>query len=331
MTRRHLLPLLLFSSITVAADDKADQVLKDAREALGGEARLNAVRTVSATGRTRMTAPNGQVEEMDFALSMELPDKFMKREVLMAMGPTSVYRHSGFNGQDLISEIDAPPALSGGGGPGGGMVMRLIEVGPPGTANRPTAEEIAVTRRRQLAEAQKSFAQLTLGMFARSFPAYPLTFTFAGEAESPDGKASVIDVTGGSEFRARLYVDTVSHMPLMLTWTDREPLVIDVDDADGRGGEVRIMRRGGPGAPGSEEGRMGRPGDPAMAERLREAEAARRLVEFRAYYTDYKPIDGVKLPMRIARTIDGRPSSEIVFDRIRLNARIDPKTFTPSK
>jgi hypothetical protein len=68
-----------------------------------------------------------------------------------------------------------------------------------------------------------------------------------------------------------------------------------------------------------------------MAERLRQAEAARRLVEFRAYYADFKTVDGVKLPMRISRTIDGRPSSETIFERVRLNARIDPKTFTPTK
>jgi hypothetical protein len=333
MTKRLRVLFILTTMFGVglsAQDDRAAEVLKGARQALGGEARLAGVKTLAATGRTRMTAPSGQVEEMEFALSIELPDKFMKREVLMAMGPTSVYRHSGFNGGDLISQIDAPPALSSGGGPGGGVMVRLIDVGPPASGAAPSPEEVAAMRRRELSEARKSFAQLTLGMFAGSFAGYPLTFVSAGQAESPDGKADVIEVSDGAEYKARLFVDASTHLPLMLTWMDREPLVIDVDDADGRGGEVRIVRRGGPG-PEPEGGRLGRPNDPAMAERLRQAEANRRVVEFRAYYSDYKAVDGVKLPMRIARTIDGRPSSEILFDRVRVNARIEPKTFAPTK
>ena len=172
--------ILLGGYLLAAQSPQAADVLKAARAALGGEAKLAAVKTVSATGRTRMTAPNGQVEEMDFALSMELPDKFMKREVLMAMGPTSVYRHSGFNGDALINEIDAPPSLSSGGGPGGGMWVRQIEVGPDGGPSAaPSPEEAAANRRRLLAEARRSFARLTLGMFASSFSGYPLTFVHA--------------------------------------------------------------------------------------------------------------------------------------------------------
>lgn len=319
--------ILLGGCLLAAQSPQAADVLKAARAALGGEAKLAAVKTVSATGRTRMTAPNGQVEEMEFALSMELPDKFMKREVLMAMGPTSVYRHSGFNGDALINEIDAPPSLSSGGGPGGGMWVRQIEVGPDGGPSAaPSPEEAAANRRRLLTEARRSFARLTLGMFASSFSGYPLTFVHAGQAESPDGKADVLEVSDGADFKARLFIDTATHMPLMLIWMDREPLRVDVEDT-GSGERMRIVRRGaGPGGPPPVEA-----DGAAMAERLREAEASRRVVEFRAYYSDYTAVDGVKLPMRIARSIDGRPSDEIVFDRIRLNSRIDPKTFTPSK
>lgn len=302
-----------------APDAKA--LLAVTREALGGEARLSAVKTVAANGRTRMTAPNGQVEEMEFSMSIDLPDKFMKREVLMAMGPTSVYRHSGFNGDALINEIDSPPPLAS----GGGMMVRRLEIGPSSAGGAaPSPDEVAANRRRLLAEARQSFARLTLGMFATSFAGYPLTFTLAGQAESADGRADIVAVTDGAGFEARLFIDTTTHLPLMLTWMDREPLRVNVEDTGG-GERIQIVRRGGgPGGPPA-------PDAASMAEQLRRAEANRRTVEFRAYYSDYRTVDGVKLPMRIARTIDGQPSDEIVFDRVRLNTRIDPKTFTPTK
>jgi len=102
----------------------------------------------------------------------------------------------------------------------------------------------------------------------------------------------------------------------------KEPLELRIDNrGDGRGDNVQVFRGGGPGA------RIGGPNDPEMAARIKEAEAARRVVEYRVYYGEYKTYDGVKLPTHLTRAIDGKPRDEIVFDRLRINPRIDPKTF----
>ena len=45
-----------------------------------------------------------------------------------------------------------------------------------------------------------------------------------------------------------------------------------------------------------------------MADRMAEAEQTRQVVEYRMFYADYKTFDGVKLPTRIQRMIDGKPS-----------------------
>jgi hypothetical protein len=68
-----------------------------------------------------------------------------------------------------------------------------------------------------------------------------------------------------------------------------------------------------------------------MAERMKEAEAKRQVVEYRLYYADYKTYDGVKLPTRIQQTVSGKPTQEVVFDKVKLNAKIDPKKFEPTK
>ena len=65
---------------------------------------------------------------------------------------------------------------------------------------------------------KQDFARLTLGMFAMSFGAYPVTFTLAGTAEAPQGKADVIAVKGPADFSARLFIDSQTHLPLMLSW-----------------------------------------------------------------------------------------------------------------
>ena len=55
-------------------------------------------------------------------------------------------------------------------------------------------------------------------MFAASFSSYPLTFASGGVAEAPEGKADVIDVKGAANFSARLFIDSQTHVPLMLSW-----------------------------------------------------------------------------------------------------------------
>jgi hypothetical protein len=45
------------------------------------------------------------------------------------------------------------------------------------------------------------------------------------------------------------------------------------------------------------------------------------------FYSDYKAFDGVKLPTRIQRMVDGNPTEEIEFEKVRVNGRVDQKKF----
>ena len=70
-----------------------------------------------------------------------------------------------------------------------------------------------------------------------------MTYAYGGQAESPDGKADIIDVTGPDDFKARLFVDADTHLPLMLTYMEPEArVVMRTMTRDGAGG-----RSGGPG------------------------------------------------------------------------------------
>jgi len=174
-------------------------------------------------------------------------------------------------------------------------------------------------------------------MFAQSFPAYPLEFAYAGQAESADGKADVIEVRGAEGFVAKLFVDGSTRLPLMLSWMDKEPLRmtmgpggVSTGNAAAGGGHVQTFTRNSSG------GAQLSPEDVEkmqqdMAARMKEAEANRRVVEYRMFYGEYKTIDGVKLPTRIQRMMDGLPTDETEFEKIKVNARIDAKKFAVAK
>jgi hypothetical protein len=81
-------------------------ILAAAREALGGEKRLNAVKNFVATGRTRQVRGDNLVP-IEFEIAVELPDKYVRKDEIPAQesGPTS----TGFNGGELI-QLPVPTA-----------------------------------------------------------------------------------------------------------------------------------------------------------------------------------------------------------------------------
>ena len=95
--------------------DAAATVLAATRQALGGEQKLAAVKTVLATGRTRQVRGENLVP-IEFEIAMELPERYVRKDEIPAQesGPTL----SGFNGADLI-QFPAPGAPAGRGRDGG--------------------------------------------------------------------------------------------------------------------------------------------------------------------------------------------------------------------
>ena len=303
----------------------AGQVLAEARAALGGK-KLDALTALSATGRTQRSTPDGRSMESEFEFSLALPDKYLMRSVRVAMGSMSIYANSGFNGDQVIEEIDTPPNLGG-----GHMVIRMAGPGGPVDPAKMTPEQKAEFDKARLLTNRKEYAKLALGLFAAAPAAFPLDFTYAGEAEAAEGKADVIDVKGAGDFAVRLFIDRETHLPLMLSWQDKEPIMIQMGGPgtsfSSSGGAVTTRTVQGSG-PMSKEDREKLEQD--LDARRKEAEAKRRVVEFRIYYADYQDVGGVKLPHRIQRAIDGKTTEEMVFDQFKVNPKIDAKKFQPA-
>ena len=175
----------------------ADAVIASARAALGGEAKISAVKTFIATGRTRQVRGENLVP-IEFEIQVELPDKYSRRDEFPAQdqGPVT----AGFVGDALVLiPRPAPPP------------PRPGQPAPP-----PQAMEMQLRQRTN--QAKQDFARLMLGMFANSTPAFPLTFAYVGQAEAPQGKADVLDVKGPANFTGRLFV-AENGLPIMFSWT----------------------------------------------------------------------------------------------------------------
>src|SRR5688572_5474529 len=312
-----------------ATSGEAAAVLGSARDALGGEKRISAIKTVVASGRTRQLQGDNLVP-IEFEITIELPDKYVRTDEIPAResGPSS----RGFNGDGLIQSGDSPGGPRRGGPPPGTGGLP-----PPGPARGPAGAEAGKTPAgpppNLTAPVKQDFARLTLGMFATSFSSYPLSFAHAGQAEAPEGKADVLDVKGAGNFSARLFIDSNTHLPLMLSWTTPPNLVPVVagqkPPANLPPGSVTFETpMPPPDAATAEQKKQFE--DEALAAR-KKAMASASPTENRIYYADYRDVDGHKLPFRIRRAVGATTVEETTFDRYRINTKIDPRKFEVRK
>jgi hypothetical protein len=125
----------VFSQAQAPGSD-ASSILAAAREALGGEHKLAAVKTFTARGRTRQVRGNNLVP-IEFEIACELPDRYVRRDEIPAQesGPTS----TGFNGDGLIQlpPPEPPPQAATAGGPARGAMP--AGAAPPAGAATATA------------------------------------------------------------------------------------------------------------------------------------------------------------------------------------------------
>jgi hypothetical protein len=314
---RAFLQLVLISCLAVSAladaqpapADPAAAVVAAAREALGGEKKLAAVRTVLATGRTRQVRGDNLVP-IEFEIAIELPDKYVRKDEIPAQesGPTQ----TGFSG-DILLQFPAPSPPPGRAG------------GPP----PPTPEQAAAAGRMRLNTIKQDFARLMLGMFAGTSSAYPVTFTYVGKAEAPQGKADVLDVKGPpgpGAFAGRLFVNADTHLPIMITWTAPAPPMRGGPPPPSRGGPPP-GRDGGPPASASQ----GREGAPSRGDAPPAAASQPPPPETRLYFGEYRETGGLQLPFRLRRALGPDTVEETTFDGYKINTKIDPKKFEVRK
>lgn len=282
-------------------DDKANsttaraaELIEQARAAIGGDAKLKSVTALQASGRSRQVVETHEGEsqiEGEMELSLMLPDKFKRSEITsVGGGMAEIERISGFNGDENFAD-----ARSIGGG--GGMIMVRT-----GTDN-PQAQAA------QSRNIRREFARLVTGWLLTTPESLSARFSYAGEAETKDGKADVIDVKGDGEFAARLFLDKQTHRPLLLSY--RAP--------QARAGMVmRTMQ-----------------GSPEDAEKRRkeiEEEAHRQpptpeMADVEVYFSDYRAVDGLLLPHKITRAVNGKFSEEWEIKKFKVNPPLKATDF----
>ena len=297
----------------MAAQDRVATVLGAARKALGGEDKIAGVKTLTAEGPFRRTLGPRDMEGTA-SVTLARPDKFKRVEEMQMggmVGGPSIERTSVLAGNTAWDDT------ANRGGMGGGMQIMIREAPGPGAGpaggQAPTPEQLNEARvRRMRVQMQRLMAALL------SDAGTP--WVDAGIAESPDGKADILETKEDTGRTLRLFIDQSSHLPLMVQYQDPKPMV---------------MIQGGPGGPGA--GGRGPGGPPPggappspeeMQKRLEEARSRPpQMGTFEMHLSDYKKVDGVMLPHKLETSLDGQPNEEWTIEKYKVNPQVKADTW----
>ena len=296
---RRLLPILilvLLSAPAALADDaRAQQILKQARQAIGGEEQLQKIQGLQIKGQYRRTFGDRQMGG-DREISILLPNKYLVEDAMNSGGlSTAMINTRGLNGDK---------AWSGNSG-GGGMVFRIM--GPGGQQASPEQME-EMQRRIYSAE----FSRYLLAMLLMPPPALAVEYKYAGESEVEDAQADVIDVSGPDNFAVRVFFDKQSHIPLLLSYRGPKPRVMTMTRQAGSGGTPEDMKKA------REE---------AMKKMAGENPPAPEEVEFFIRLTDHKKVGGLMLPHKLTFLTESEVSEEFEISKYQVNPQFKADLF----
>src|SRR6185369_11573909 len=295
-----ILTLILSSAVATFADDaRAQEILKQARQAIGGEEQLQKIQGLQINGQYRRVFGERQMGG-DREISILLPNKYLVEDAMNAGGlSTSMINYRGLNGDK---------AWSGNSGGGGGMVFRIGGPGGPG-GQPPSPEQMeAMLRRIYTAE----FSRYLLAMILTPPPSLAVEYKYAGESDVEDAKADVIDVSGPDNFSVRVFFDQKSHLPLLLSYRGPKPRVV-------------TMTRQASSAPKADEIKKAQ--EEAEKKMHAEAPAAPEEVDFYIRLTDHKKVNGVMLPHKLTFLTDSEVSEEFEISKYQLNPQFKADHF----
>ena len=301
-------------SATAGQDARAADVLAKTRAALG---RAGQVKTLSVDAAMQRNVGAARMSS-EVELLVEMPDKYVKREETRGM--VNMTMASGFNGDRAITPAGASMAA------GGAMVFRMGPGGPMHDGPKPTPEQMEQMNAATLRSARAEVSRFMLGWLGMAHPAMKAEYSYVGEAESPDGRAHVIDVKDPDGFESRLFIDQNNHLPLMVTYQGRAPRIMT-------SGPVRVTRGQSPG-----EAQGGKPASPLTEDerkkmgqdleaRLKKEAAEQPLVEFSLFFDDWREVDGLMFPHLMRRASGGETTEEWTVNAVKVNGRLDAKKF----
>jgi hypothetical protein len=310
------------------SDERAMEIIKQARAAIGGDANIANVRALTITAKaTQNFTLDGatRTEQGDLEINMQMPNNFSKttRFGNGVKGDGELRKEVNVLVRTIDGEAAKLDKSANSGDKREVFIMRKGEGEPPvvnmdesGSEGRHkfvirkgdgTARELSTADgKRIVVDENLKFSPIKMRhneLFRTAF-ALLLTapegtevdYNYAGEADVDGSACSVIIAqTGGESFK--LYLDKSTSLPRMMSYQAVKPLVFRFNKEEAKAGgekEDHIFVR-------------------------REAGEAPEKAEFQIKFSDYRTVGGVQFPYRWTQTVGGQTDQTIDIMNYEIN------------
>ncbi len=282
-------------SATKGDVERALELLKQARAAIGGESAINSVQNLSLNGKSRRQIKiAGQDEKQlngEFELNLMLPDKLMKMEKLTLGTPGEAGQTQA--SEDKIKIRDAR--------------VKIVRGEAP-------AEIQNEMRQHENSE----IARYMLGLLLTPPPSFNAAYNYLGEGNVEGARADIIEAQGAGGFVLKIYLDKSTHLPLMMSYQGTLPRIMI---------NKHIGEKGGPGVIEETEDvvvirrhKAGEEGASADKQPFNMPIPAPEKAEIQVRFSDFRSVGGVLLPHTLTQTVNGTVDTVWTVERYEVNA-----------
>ncbi len=296
--------------------ERALELLKQARAAIGGESAINSVQSLSINGKSsrQLQLPNQAERELngEFELNMMLPDKLMRVEKMtLGTKPDGAMHAPGAEGKELKLKDARVKIIRDMEGPEVGQAMRHHE--------------------------QSEIARYMLGLLLTPPPSFNATYNYVGDGEVSGARADIIEAQGAGGFILKIYLDKTSHLPLMMSYRGFLPRIPlgHMAGTDGPTGEtedkdVVIVRRPQEGEAGTTtaaphiifERKIGDENAPAAGDKppftMRLPAPVETEIQIR--FSDFRAVGAMLLPHIMTQVVGGKVDTIWTVESYEINS-----------
>lgn len=322
------------------SDEKALEIIRQARVAIGGDASIAQVRSMTISGKTSKTfTVNGETrtEQGETDIALRLPDQLMKmvkigrdgeglgtaimtkqHDVMVVRKTAAVEAVGAGHGEAIgahkivikkddgtVEELSGPDAKK--------LLLKKVEGDNLAFKTEDGDKHIVVEKAHHAANEgvrQNELFRLTLGLLLSAPEGTDVSYTFAGEGDVDGTACNIInaDLAGSS---VKLYISKASSLPVMLAYTGKQmPQMFRVKIDGPKTGEqmkkdVMFVREGG--MPAAED------------------------AEFQVRFSDYRGVNGVQLPYRWTTTVNGKADETLDVTAYEINPSNIAERFDKQK
>lgn len=289
------------------SDAQALELIKQARQAIGGDANIKNVRSLTIIGKATQTSTVDGVpgtEQGDMEINLSLPNQYGKMMKFgdeigggMIKRDANVVIFNRSDDKELSGKVSSED---------GGNKIFIRKVGEDNKFTVTSDKSVSVTAVNGnektagndmvfdtiVADDRGDFRQndlfhTTFSLLLTAPEGLDVSYVYAGEGNVDGFSCDIVDAqSNGSS--VKLYLDKSSHLPRMMTYQAVKPFMIKI-----AGNEMKPD------------------GDKNARVLLRQKMPAPETSEFQVKFSDYRAVNGIQLPFKWTQTVGGQADQNV--------------------